>query len=315
VEALLRLGIGLHADGQFDEAERAVRSCLATIEKTHPRGTEPISTWAVLAELAAHEDRRGNWKEANAYYRRALELARRTPDADSYVAITAAQLASGLMNLGQVDNAEPLVQESLDIRRRLYTEESVPFAQALTVMTQVHLARGRLAEAEGTARKALAAYRKFAGEDSRFTIGAASYLALTLGRQERWPECAAVQRTILEWRERHSGPRDLRTAVEQVRMAEILFVLGEGARAEALLSTAVETFDAHVSDRVGLEMALTMLADHYDATGKPDEARAARDRLRALGPSAIPTDPVPAAAPASPGGAPPGPPGRDGLRR
>jgi serine/threonine protein kinase/tetratricopeptide (TPR) repeat protein len=70
------------------------------------------------------------------------------------------------LNLGQPDDAQPLIEQSLSIRRALFGPDNLDVARSLLSLNRVYGERGELRRAEDLARESLNLTEKHAGSDS-----------------------------------------------------------------------------------------------------------------------------------------------------
>jgi CHAT domain-containing protein/tetratricopeptide (TPR) repeat protein len=143
---------------------------------------------------------------------------------------------------GRPSDAEPLLRQTLELRR-----EVLPARHHLTAAAADHLGfclskRGRHAEAEPHLREALAARRQVLGEDHPQTATTCSNLGAVLGFQGKYADAAVYQRRAVDIRTRVLGPQHLQTVMSRAALAVTLSQLpgAEGGKLEKTLHSALE---------------------------------------------------------------------------
>lgn len=139
--------------GRYAEAlplcERALEIRTRKLGEQHPTTVGNLHNVAyVLAQL-------GRDDEAAARYDRALQLERASLAADDpLIAFTSDQAGKNLLDLGRYADAEPLLQQGLAIRHRVFGDEHSLTATSYLHLSQLEAAQGRYPAAVDYARKA-----------------------------------------------------------------------------------------------------------------------------------------------------------------
>ena len=168
--------------GKHAEAEPFLREALALRRQSGPDTPETMATIDSLA-LALH--RKGDFKQAEALFRDAVEQGRRLP-----AAVTPARVSSAL-NLALLVHrydrdaraAEPMYREALSLARRLYPNDHADLATCMSEFARGLRDLGKLSEAEALSREALAMLRRLYGDRHRETMISAQSLAGCLPRR------------------------------------------------------------------------------------------------------------------------------------
>src|SRR3989442_1184087 len=140
-----------------------------------------------LINLGAVQQEWGHYKEAEQYYRQALDITQAFYGPNHY------KTAAGLTVLGRAlrfepqgnDEAARLFEQALVIRERVFGKVHPQVASTLNEMGGVALARNRFAEAEVLARRVLAIYRTVYGGKHAFTgVGVSNLASVYVAQQQ-----------------------------------------------------------------------------------------------------------------------------------
>lgn len=143
------------------------------------------------------------------------------------------------LRLGLTNDAQPLVEQALSIRRAL-APESTDVARSLHSLDQVYEKKGDLARSESLARESLALNRKLTGERSLETAG--SYCSLGYVLQLKGELAVAEQafQACLDIRVSRLGRNNEWVALPLDNLARIAQHRNDYARAEMLLREAMQ---------------------------------------------------------------------------
>jgi len=182
--ALSGFGECLYLEAKDQEAEPILREGLAIYRHNGPNvGSENRNYLALLLE------RKGKYAEAVSLLREAVEIDRRTigTDAPEY-AISSHNLASVLIDLGDLSGAESRLRETLAIRRKVLGNDHPDLFYSLNNLAFVLLNEGNWEEAEPFAREALALNLRVLGKDHPQVAGARNGLARVFEAESKFPE-------------------------------------------------------------------------------------------------------------------------------
>ncbi len=148
--------------------ERDVATKERTIAEAERARSEAVSEFLVesftLADPARARGDRITAKEIlDAGAQRIANKLRGQPELQATLMDT---IGTVYLGLGQLDQAQPLIEQALSIRRATYGEDNLDVARSLFSLNRVYGERGDLAKAEQLARESLALARKHAGADS-----------------------------------------------------------------------------------------------------------------------------------------------------
>ncbi len=260
-----------------DSLDRLVLAITRTLNgERHPLVAED------LINLGAVQQEWGHYKEAEQYYRQALDITQAFYGPNHY------KTAAGLTVLGRAlrfepqgnDEAARLFEQALVIRERVFGKVHPQVASTLNEMGGVALARNRFAEAEVLARRVLAIYRTVYGGKHAFTGVGVSNLASVYVAQQQYARAEPLYREAIEIFTESQGAEHLNTGIARIKLGRTL--LRQRRYAEAVRETLAgyqiltKQTDPGVSWLVN---AREDLVAAYDSLGQPDKAAKFRAEL------------------------------------
>jgi serine/threonine-protein kinase len=183
-------------------------------------------------------------------------------------------LARQLLERDSVDEAQPLVDSVLAIRRRLLSPPNALLSEALDLKARLLLARQQPADAEVLARDALAMNRRVYGDEHFLVAYAEARLAATLAEQGAIPRALALQQVAVARYRRTAGERHPGTVGAVLGLAELERRRGRLQEAERLYRDAVASLDAINPNKPALARPLTNLGELLAASGRCTDAQA-----------------------------------------
>ncbi|MRR52149.1 MAG: tetratricopeptide repeat protein [Rhodocyclaceae bacterium] len=136
------LGVLLYTIDRNDESEKFLLEALSIRQEVCGPASGAVGT--SLSNLAALYFRQDRLEEARSLYREALSLRRNGGISEGAIASTLEGLGRALARLGEFDEAETAVAESLEIRTRCIGPSSAPTASSLHALGELKLAEGQL---------------------------------------------------------------------------------------------------------------------------------------------------------------------------
>ena len=200
--------------------DRAAEQIEALPEESTPEMAELYST------LAGLYLRLGLGAPARRHYERALTIARRGGD-DVRVAETVNALAIAMVQVGELEGAEPYFEEALSIRRRLYGAEHEKVSASLNNLALIQHDLGRYPRARALYRRAVELDRRLLGADHVSTATTLSNLALLDYDEGRYTAAAEEFREVLAVLRARVGPGDLELAEPMQMLALALAEIGD----------------------------------------------------------------------------------------
>jgi tetratricopeptide (TPR) repeat protein len=109
-------------------------------------------------------------------------------------------IGSVYLSLGEADDAQPLIEQGLSVRRALFGAENSDVAASLYSLNRVYEQKGQLQTAEKLAREALAMNQKLTGDTSLETAGSQCRLGVIEYRQGELAAAEGLFHACLETR-------------------------------------------------------------------------------------------------------------------
>ena len=193
-------------------------------------------------------------------------------------------------NLGALDRAEQLLEQSVDIRRRTLGPEAPDTLQSSSVLGLIYNLEGKNELAEKTLTPALAAEQRVLGKNHPNTLRTLNNLASLYDSEGRYDISARMMQDVFERRLATLGPNHLDTLGSQYNLAVARFRATRFAEAEQLLKEVAASFTRVAGpDHPNTLMAKDLLASVYVELNRPEDARRILDevyrtRQRVLGP-------------------------------
>jgi len=260
-----------------DSLDRLVLAITRTLNgERHPLVAED------LINLGAVQQEWGHYKEAEQYYRQALDITQAFYGPNHY------KTAAGLTVLGRAlrfepqgnDEAARLFERALVIRERVFGKVHPQVASTLNEMGGVALARNRFAEAEVLARRVLAIYRTVYGGKHTFTGVGVSNLASVYVAQQQYARAEPLYREAIEIFTESQGAEHLNTGIARIKLGRTL--LRQRRYAEAVRETLAGYQILTKQTDPGVIWLVNARADlvaAYDSLGQPDKAAKFRAEL------------------------------------
>ncbi len=143
-------------------------------------------------------------------------------------------------NLGLYPQAESLLTDAVEIRRRVLGPENPDTLSSMHALCRTLREQGRYAEAEKLQRETLDTRRRILGPEHPQTLASMSQLASILYDEGRDPEAEKLGQQALDSQLRILGPEDPNTLWSMVIVASIFFDEGRLPDAEKLYRQALD---------------------------------------------------------------------------
>lgn len=260
-----------------DSLDRVVLAITRTLNgERHPLVAED------LINLGAVQHEWGHYKEAEQYYRQALDITQAFYGPNHY------KTAAGLTVLGRAlrfepqgnDEAARLFERALVIRERVFGKVHPQVASTLNELAGVALARKRFAEAEALARRVLAIYRTVYGGKHTFTGVGVSNVASVYMAQQQYARAEPLYREAIEIFTESQGAEHLNTGIARIKLGRTLLHQRRYAEAVRETLTGYQILTKQTDPGVSwLVNAREDLVAAYDSLGQPDKAAKFRAEL------------------------------------
>jgi serine/threonine protein kinase/tetratricopeptide (TPR) repeat protein len=240
--SLYSLGSLRRLQGELAAAETLLDEALALARAPRAAGTaaDPFAATPILEELGAVAWKKGDYAKGEASYREALALRREKAVDAPRTAATLGRLGTLLSERGDLEAAEPLLRESLELLERHLGPDHGDLAPSLNNLALLLQNRSDYAGAEPLYRRALAIDKHIRGDAHPSVAIDLNNLGLLLHDQGRFREAEALFRDALAVQRRvlREGHPDL--AYPTTNLARVVHDQGRFAEAEALYRSGLE---------------------------------------------------------------------------
>jgi eukaryotic-like serine/threonine-protein kinase len=273
-------GVTLVSHGDIAAGIRELEAALAIASRD--AHDEINRTTLALASAYAYQ---GREREAVAIYRRALasEIARRGPDHRFTLALRT-RLAFALSVTGDHDAAIAEATAAVRIAEHALPEANLDRGAILSTLAETYYAAGRWPEALATIERAERVIIAIAGKRSELYSDLLQTKASVLSALERNREAASVFEEACNMVAFRSGEKSVESAACVLQGIEIVYRLGDAAKARAQILTAIQIVaDAHGDDSLLVARAYIDLGECSlllrDPARAAKEFNDARERL------------------------------------
>jgi serine/threonine protein kinase len=280
LEAELRAIIGsMYSDlGFYDEGTQHLGRSVELFTRTlGPRHRKTIEARNLRGRN--HLDLK-QFEAAAALWEELLPAARKTFGADHLDTLTMMHnLVAAYLELERYDQAEPLLVDLLEARRRKLGDKDMQTTATINNLAHLYLTTERYEQAEPLFREALAIRREIEGDHPRTLISAYN-LGNLYSQTDRHEQAEPLYREALEGFERVYGQDHPYVLLTINSLARNLISLERFPDAEALAADSYERHRARYGpDDEEVEATVELLAELYEAWGRPEQAAKWRDRL------------------------------------
>ena len=280
--------------GAFAEAEALQREALARIGRdSDAHNVDVARNLAVLGRLFKA---RGDFHEANALLQQSIDMYLRDDPPNPDVTYVIGDLALVALDRGELQHAEHLYRQALDLAQRLQGDDSLQFASQMHNLALVQQAQGRLAEAEVSFRRSLALLNGIYGEKHIEMVRAAGNYANFLKQNQRLREAEMEYRRVLRLERELRGERHSLVGYDMANLASVLILSGSTPEAERLLRDALSIYDETLPpDHPYVGAALYMLGFILADSGRHTQGIPLLERSSRIMRQSIPDTPTEAA--------------------
>ncbi len=274
----------LFTAGRYPEAESILQQYVEITRRVlGPSSADTIRGLNLLGQVYGEEQK---FKEAEATLNQVIAERSKTfgPEHPNTLSPLTA-LANVYANQKRYAEAEALHLKLLDMKRRVLGNNSQPTLNSLSYLSLLYESQEKYAQAEIYQSELLAALRKSSGSNSPAAMNAAADLAELFVEEKKFSEAEPLLREANAWYERNRADTWERFSVK-AELGGSLSGQKRFVEAEPLLLEGYEGMNArkqkmgpdHLAriDRVG-----DLIAEMYDAWGKPDQATKWRQQPRA----------------------------------
>jgi serine/threonine protein kinase/Tfp pilus assembly protein PilF len=185
--------------------------------------------------------------------------------------------------LGLFDEARPLLEQSLELRRGAVGAGSVEVSDSLQKLAVLYDRQGLYKEGEELARRSLAIREARLDPESLDVAESFHALGLLCERQAKYGEAEAAFTRAIAIREKSSGPDHPDVAESLRELGIVYYMLGRYEEAEAFCARALAIRErALPEDHPEVGASVTSLASVYYVEGRYEEAEALYHRALAI---------------------------------
>lgn len=162
------------------------------------------------------------------------------------------------------EEAEPIIQYTLDIINHSGRPQHIASAQLFNILAEIYISQGRYAEAEPLLLQAQTSYEQLLESNHRYTLRTLNNLASLYCAQGKYLRAEPLYQRTLTLREQRLGRDDSDTASSLNNLAACYGDLGKYDEAEPLMLRALAIYE-HIPDPNGLMTAVSCnnLAELY----------------------------------------------------
>jgi eukaryotic-like serine/threonine-protein kinase len=265
-EAIQSLAWVLKERSAYDEAERLYTEALGTRRELF--GDQDLAVAETLNGLGQLNFAERRYPAAEQYLRQALDMRRSLNAPERDIASSIANLGSAFRDAGQPDEAQPLLQEALARRQKIFGDRHFHTIVSKNKLGLLLRDRGDLPAAHALLETALSDRRALLGDHHPHVAVSLNNLALVLQDEGRYADAVQnFQSAVSLWRET-LDPDHPNLAQGLINLAAALHDLGDH---EADLERCEEALAILAGETALRAQALALLGrlrcEHGDATG------------------------------------------------
>jgi eukaryotic-like serine/threonine-protein kinase len=233
------LGLALVYRNKTTEGERISRQAVELQRNLHPQGNEDLGV--ALYALGMNLISKNEPKEAQPFLKEASELIKKhLGGTNGYYMTTLVMLALAHEKAGEVDVAEPLYRQAIDLGARVESRYRIYLAQAQFYLGRLLINKAAYPEAEILLRQSETIYREVLGGDTNNNVGAVkSNLGLLYFLQGDYARAEDEDRKALDLLRKYLGPEQPLTASTAATLGLTLTRDGKTEEGEPYLREAL----------------------------------------------------------------------------
>jgi serine/threonine protein kinase len=186
-------------------------------------------------------------------------------------------------NLGLYDQAAPILEKSLSLKRQVYRENHLEVAASLHTLAVLYDTQGKYQEAESLFRQSLAIKEKILGQDHSDVAKSLNSIAVVNWNQGKYAEAEPLFLRSLAIKEKALGPDDPEVGNTLTNLGVLYHLQNKFEEAEPLFKRALAISEKVLDqDHPDVASALNNLGSLYEDMGKPEEAEPLYERALAI---------------------------------
>ncbi len=271
VESFSELGNLWDQRGDYEEAERYYQQALEISRSLH--GPRHLQVALKLQDLGHLQRQRGRYDTAVSFLESALEIHAEWPEAETEKASALEALALTFQEQGELDSAEPLFRQTLEIYRGSFDQKHPNVSTAFNNLALVLHYQGDYKGAEPLYREAIASARLVFGDEHPEVATRLNNLAGVLLGIAAFDEAVALYREALSIREKAFGEEHPNVAVSLSNLGNALRSIAGHEEAEDLFRRSLIMKRKLLGDRhASVANTLVVWASNQLDLGDPAEA-------------------------------------------
>jgi CHAT domain-containing protein/Tfp pilus assembly protein PilF len=253
-------------------AQRALAIGTQAFGPDDVRLTGPL---AALGDLARDQE---NYKEAEHYFERSLEVRQKSPNASAFEVASSMDDLGDLYGLeGRFDDGERLLKQGLKLSEQAYGTDvrntSPNYDKLLNDLGNLYKDAGRFPDAEAAFGRAIAVGRATRGEDHPNVAATMGNLGTVLVEESRYNEAEDLYKRTIAVYEKVFGSSHPVTAIGLNNLANVYSEQGRTQEAAGLQQRVLAIHERVFGpDSPDVARSLTNLANSYQELGRKDEA-------------------------------------------
>jgi serine/threonine-protein kinase len=272
-ETLAHLARARTEQGRGDEALALAGTAVDHLRRRRGRDPPPALAGALMALGGALREADSAAAAGRAYGEAVALLEAEKDPNDALLAEAFFGWADAAHNAGEFDQADSLLQETVERYGRLGPGPYPDLATALYDLAMIRMFRERTDEAASLLTRALAMQRQIYGPVHPAVAHTLAGLMAALSREGRYEEAATTGWEAVAVSDSAWGPNHLHSAQARQELAFILMQRDEGEQAVEVLQEAFAILDAQPESNPGLRVATGIwLGQAYASMGRFDRA-------------------------------------------
>jgi tetratricopeptide (TPR) repeat protein/tRNA A-37 threonylcarbamoyl transferase component Bud32 len=233
------LGLALANLGNIGEGEQVSRKAVELQRKLHPKGHEDLGV--ALYALGMNLVYKKEPKAAQPYLAEASDLIKKhLGEANGYYVTSLVMLAMAHERAGEVDAAEPLYRQAIDVGSRVESRYRIYLAQAQSLFGILLINKAAYSEAETLLQKSEITYSEVLGGDGNYSVAVVkANLGWIYFLKGDYAKAEEKDKKAIDLLRKYMGPEHPLTASTAVTLGLTLTREGKAAEGEPYLREAL----------------------------------------------------------------------------
>jgi serine/threonine protein kinase/tetratricopeptide (TPR) repeat protein len=234
------LGLALAEQGKLTDGEQISRRAVDLQRKLHPQGNEDLGV--ALYALGYNLISKGEPKAAQPFLQEAAGLIKKhLGETNGYYMTSLVMLGSAHEKAGEVDMAEQLYRQAIDVGGRVEPRYRIYLAQAQLFLGSLLIQKAAYPEAELLLKQSETTYRDVFGGDTNYSVGVVkANLGLLYFLKGDYAKAEDEDRKALDLVRKYLGPESSLTVSTAATLGLTLTREGKATEGEPYLREALE---------------------------------------------------------------------------